>query len=75
MTKANIRWALFSTLIMLSIFSFIFINTVQVEPTSTERIELREDLTEDKDQPEVNLPDLEVVKKILEKGRKILTSV
>lgn len=75
MTKANIRWALFSALIMLSIFSFIFINTVQVESTATEKIELREDLLEEKDQPEVNLPDLEVVKKILEKGRKILTSV
>jgi len=72
MIKANLRWFFFSAVVILSISSFIFINTVDSDIISSENMPLIEEVQGEKEQQSVNLPDLEVVKSLIENTKKII---
>ncbi len=75
MKKTNIRHWFFALLACASLFSFIFINTVNVPQTgAVPELELEVDIDEpqDSNQSEVTLPDVQVIKKIIQQGKKIL---
>ena len=74
MTKTNIQSILFSTLVLVSLVSFIYLNTVNVEYTANENVEVVQDVfeEEEEDQGTISLPDVEMVKKMIEGGRKVI---
>lgn len=79
MKKKNINWFLLSGLIILSLLSFIYLNTVNIEqlptgPTVEEVRDSEEALEEEHQQSsELVLPDLELVKKLIERSKDILS--
>ena len=76
MNKKNIQRVLLSLLSVISLVSFIYLNTVTIEPKTTDNTEVIPHLyEEEEEQAEVSLPDLEVVKKIIEKGKRIMTMI
>ena len=73
MKKTNIRPWFFALLACASILSFVFINTVpQTTSEVVPEVELKIDEPEELEQPCGALPDVEVVRKIIQQGKKIL---
>ena len=71
MKKLNLKTLLFSTLVFLSICSYVYINSVNVTTTvKCKTVEILDD--EDHETKGSILPEVQIVKKLLEKGREVL---
>jgi len=65
---------LFFCVVALSFVSFIYLNTVSIEQTPAEHSEIiQNQFEEEEEKPAaVSLPDVEMVKKIIESGKKVI---
>ena len=78
MRKFSTRSVLFALLVVTSICSYIYLNTVNVDsgntaPSGTTEIENSKELDEMENQKgELVLPDIQVIKKILETGKRLI---
>jgi len=77
MKKFNLRPFLFVFAFTLSLFSYIFINTVDNSPSDWYPTTEQEAASESSDRlnadgKDVNLPDVQLMKKLLEKGTLLL---
>ncbi len=72
MKKLNIRPLLFSFLIIFSLGSYVYVNNVTITKSHMKcnAAEITDD--EDRENKEMMLPEVQLVKKILEKGREFL---
>ena len=76
MKKNSLRNLIVALLVFTSFGSFIYLNTVQIEksPKNPEmKAELQEE-QEEEEEIEMILPDVQMVKKVLEKSKAILPS-
>ncbi len=70
MKQTNTRRFIFALLVTASFVSFIFLNTVNVPQTDAVK-EYTEEV-EEEEKREVGLPDVEVVKMIIQKSKRFL---
>jgi len=68
----GIRSALFTLLIIASIASYIYLNMVDVVAQHATPAPLQQVMEEKQPSHEVLLPDVELVKKVVEKGLKLI---
>lgn len=73
MKKAHFRSALFLAIIALSISSFIFLQSQKSTPPALSEIPKIEDTTEAEDTTSPILPDAEILKEIVKKGKKYIS--
>ena len=71
MKKSNFRTLLLICVIFASIVSYAFINTRQINPLQMNS-EASTELPNDENQEDAILPEVQLVKKILQKSREIL---
>ena len=77
MKKIGIRKLLFGLLIAASIASFIYINTVSIDVATTETSDTMEHVEEQEaqsDNSSMVLPDVELVKRLIEKTTRFVPS-
>lgn len=75
MKKRSLRTYLFLVLVVFSFASFVYINTVSVEETSKPQCNKHLMVTpEDEQENTTDLPEVKIVKQLIEKGRRLLPS-
>lgn len=74
MIKTKFHKILFGGVVALSFVSFIYLNTVSIEqPTQPHTLIIQDQYEEEEEKPAaVSLPDVEMVKKIIESGKKVI---
>ncbi len=74
MIKTKFHKILFFCVVALSFASFIYLNTVSIEqPTKPHSLIIQDQYEEEEEKPAaVSLPDVEMVKKIIESGKKVI---
>ena len=74
MKKRSLRTYLFLVLIAFSFASYVYINTVSVEGIGKPQCSKHLLVSPDDDEPEstTDLPEVQIVKHLLEKGRRLL---
>ncbi len=75
MKKNSLQKIIFALLIVTSLASYIYLNTVEVDlPSNSTEIKAELEEEEKLDDQEMLLPDVKFIKHILEKSKKIIPS-
>ena len=71
MKNWNLRTILFALLLMTSIGSYVYINTIQVPETNV-KCEAKQVFEEEEDDNSAELPDVKIFKKLIEKSKELV---